>query len=206
MPPYNSTHFHTMCSEDYFEINFSILTLIFNTPISRSVACLTQPLIPLPHTSPFLLEISYLVSHILNTKKDLCFYSKTSLRYFLGVFHKHVFLSSVLRMYKMTGRMGGEWELFASLKNKHLINWLPYFFINTKPALWCRMLTALLWGAPHSFHIGSELCWLKPCFRVRAYDLASTTNSHAEQKSSTKPSKWDYVHTKELTDLNWIYP
>lgn len=97
-----------MCAKDYFEINSSILTLIFNVPISSSVACLTQPPIPLLHISPFLWGISFLESHILNTKKNLCFYCKTSLKYFLGVFHKHFFLSSVLCIYEMTGRMGGE--------------------------------------------------------------------------------------------------
>lgn len=117
-----------MCAEDYFGINSSILTLIFNAPISWSVACLTQPPIPFLCTYPFLLGISYFVSHILNTKKDLCFYCKTSLRYFFDVFQKLFFLTSVLRIFKMTGRMGGERELFANLKNKHLLNWLPYFF------------------------------------------------------------------------------
>lgn len=128
---------------------------------------------PSPSYISFPWGISYLKAHILNIKQESMFLLQDILKVLLGCLSQafFFFLSSVICIYKMTGRMGGEWELFASLKNKHLLNWLPYFFINTKSALWCRMFTALLWGAAQSFAIGSELCWHKPCCRVRAYGL-----------------------------------
>lgn len=104
--PCSSTHFHIICTEYCFEINSSLLTLSFSAPISWSVACLAQcPILPL-HISLLPLGTSYIVSHILNTKKDLSFNCVTSLRHFLGVFYQYFSQSSVLPLYKMAGRMG----------------------------------------------------------------------------------------------------
>lgn len=103
--PCSSTHFHIICTEYGFEINSCLLTLSLNAAISWSVACLAQCFIPPLHISLLPLGTSYIVSYILNTKKDLSSNCKTSLRHFLSVFYQNFSQSPVLPLYKMSGRM-----------------------------------------------------------------------------------------------------